>query len=296
MELHRSRPHAPAHQEVSTARSRELGEEIRQVWQRAGIPVARLTKSLGWSPGKLSKIQTGTRGTSLVDIATLLGYCGADRETRDRIMSMAAETDRNAGSFVRVHDGCPDTLLVLTLHEQWARTVTVYEPLAVPSLAQTEEYAYALTGSKTTARARTARQHHLRRPGGPNIVVYVHEAAFHQIVGSPKVMHDQLLRLTLMCNWIGTSPRVIPTSAQSHSALQHPAAVLTFADPLDPLAYTEIDGATVFHDAPPRRGRISGKNAATRHVGTGRQGLSEATRPMGRHLRRRKHARLRARE
>lgn len=233
---------------LSTARSRELGEELRRVRQRARMSSGSVADALGWSLGKLSKLETGSRGTSPWEIGTLLGRCAADKPTRDRILAIASEPD--TGNFLRLHNPSPDTLTALTVHEQAARTVTAYEPLAIPSLAQTEDYAYALTRDKTIAQARMTRQDGLRRPGGPETVFYIHETALRLVVGDPKVMRDQLLRLTLMCGWARISPRVIPMSAHSHTALRHAATLLTFAGPVKPLAYTETDTATVFHDDP----------------------------------------------
>ncbi|WP_447006128.1 helix-turn-helix domain-containing protein [Saccharothrix isguenensis] len=233
---------------LSTARSRELGEELRRVRHRARMSSGSVAEALGWSVGKLSKLETGSRGTSPCEISTLLGRCGADKPTRDRILAIASEAD--TGSFLRLHDSSPDTLTALSVHEHTARTVTAYEPLTVPSLAQTEDYAYALTRNRAITQARMTRQDVLRRTGGPETVIYLHEASLRVVVGDPKVMRDQLLRLTLMCGWEQFSPRVIPMSASSHVALRHPATLLTFTAPIKPLAYTETDTATVFHDDP----------------------------------------------
>ncbi|WP_158846260.1 helix-turn-helix domain-containing protein [Saccharothrix deserti] len=233
---------------LSTARSRELGEELRRVRHRARMSSGFVAEALGWSLGKLSKLETGSRGTSPWEIGTLLGRCGADKPTRDRILAIASEAD--TGSFLRLHDPSSDTLTALSVHENVARTVTTYEPLTIPSLAQTEDYAYALTRDRAVTQARIGRQDVVRRPGGPETVLYIHEAALRMVVGDPKVMRDQLLRLTLMCGWSRVSPRVIPMSAPSHAALRHPATLLTFPAPTKPLAYTETDTATVFHDDP----------------------------------------------
>ncbi|NUT52443.1 MAG: helix-turn-helix domain-containing protein [Saccharothrix sp.] len=232
---------------LSTARTRELGEELRRVRHRARLSSNFLAEALGWSLGKLSKLETGSRGTSPWEIGTLLGRCGADKATRDRILAIASEEDR--GSFVRLHDPWPDTLTALAVHEHTARTVTTYEPLAVPVLAQTEDYAFALTQDREVTEARMARQDVLRRQGGPETVIYIHEAALRIVVGDAKVMRDQLLRLTLMCGWPRFSPRVVPMSA-SHAAMRHAATVMTFASPFKPLAYAETETATVFHDDP----------------------------------------------
>lgn len=233
---------------LSTARSRELGEELRRARHRAGMSSGFVAEALGWSQGKLSKLETGTRGTSPWEIGILVGRLGADKETRDRILALATEPD--TGSFLRVHDQGPDRLVALWVHERMALTITAYEPLTVPSLAQTEDYAYALTDDRALARARAARQDRLRPVDGAETILYVHEAALGAVVGGPGVMRDQMLRLTLVCGWARVWPRVVPVSTRSRSVLANPATVLTFAAQVGPLAYVEVDAATVFHDDP----------------------------------------------
>ncbi|QFZ17185.1 helix-turn-helix domain-containing protein [Saccharothrix syringae] len=233
---------------LSTARSRELGEELRRVRHRAGMSSGLVTEALGWSLGKLSKLETGTRGTSPWEIGTLLGRCGADKATRERIMAIANEPD--TGSFLRRHATAADDLLAVALHEGVARAIATYEPITVPSLAQTEDYARALTGDHDLAGARVARQENLNRADGPDTVVYVHEIALRLVVGDVGVMRDQVLHLTALCGRPRYGPRVIPMTAAAHAALRHPATVLTFNAPFKPLVYTETDAATVFHDDP----------------------------------------------
>ncbi|WP_199444077.1 helix-turn-helix domain-containing protein [Umezawaea beigongshangensis] len=231
---------------LSTAQSRELGEELRLVRHRMKLSSKQVAESLGWSQAKLSKLEGGSRGTSPWEIGALLGCCGADKPTRDRILAIATESD--TGSFLRVHNGQPDTLVALTLHERMAHTITTYEPLVVPSLAQTEEYAYALTGNRLTVAARMARQEALRAPDGPTTALYIHEAALHNSIAGPEVMRDQMLHLTLMCSWTRKTPRLIPMTARSLPAVKDPGTLMSFTDPIKPLAYIETDMATVFHD------------------------------------------------
>jgi hypothetical protein len=246
---------------LSTARSRELGEELRRARHRARMSAGVVAGALGWSLGKLSKLETGSRGTSPWEIGTLVGRLGADKPTRDRILTIATEPD--TGTFVRLHGRSSDDLPALYVHEQAARTITVYEPLAIPSLAQTEPYSLALTGSKAVADARKSRQDRLLRPDGPDTVLYIHELALRMVVVGPEIMRDQMLHLTLMCASERMSPRLVPASAPTHAALRHPATLLTFDAPTKPLAYMETDTATVFHDAPEA---IAAYNAKMRHL------------------------------
>ncbi|WP_442974121.1 helix-turn-helix domain-containing protein [Saccharothrix sp. NRRL B-16348] len=72
---------------MTTARSRELGEELRRIRHRARQSSADTAAALGWSLGKLSKLETGSRGTSPWEIGVLTGRLGADKPTRGRSAS-----------------------------------------------------------------------------------------------------------------------------------------------------------------------------------------------------------------
>ncbi|GAA1285688.1 hypothetical protein GCM10009634_33880 [Saccharothrix xinjiangensis] len=63
-------------------------------------------------------------------------------------------------------------------------------------------------------------------------------------------MRDQLLHLLLMCEWPLTTVRVVPLAVGFHAHLRHPCTLLTFEAPTKPLAHTETDVATAFHDDP----------------------------------------------
>ncbi|WP_447002445.1 helix-turn-helix domain-containing protein [Saccharothrix isguenensis] len=238
----------PSPTRSSTARSRELGEELRRMRHHVKMSAGVTAEGLGWSQGKLAKLETGSRSTSPVEIGTLVGRLGADKPTRDRIVAIATEPD--TGSFLRTHDRAPDALVALAVHEKAARTIAAYEPLTVPSLAQTEDYAHTLTRDRSLVQARIARQQRLHRPDGPATVLFLHEAALRSMVGGPDTMRDQMLHLTLMCGWPRVRPRLVPASVGFDAALGRPATLLTFTAPLRPLAYVEIDTVTVFQDAP----------------------------------------------
>ncbi|MBB5803892.1 transcriptional regulator with XRE-family HTH domain [Saccharothrix ecbatanensis] len=233
---------------LSTALSRELGEELRRIRRRARMGSAETADALGWSLGKLSKLETGSRGTSPGEIGALLGRLGTVPPTRDRILAIAGDPD--TGSFMRLHGPIADTLVALALHERMARAITGYEPFTVPSLAQTEDYARALTGDRAIAAARIARQEALHTLNRPDIVLYIHEPALRGAVGRPAVMRDQMLRLAMMCETTRVTPRLVPMDVPFDQSVVRHGALLTFAEPIKPLAYAETDTATVFHEAP----------------------------------------------
>ncbi|MCS7481847.1 helix-turn-helix domain-containing protein [Umezawaea endophytica] len=242
------------HSRPATARTRELGQELRLARKRANLKATAVAEELGWSLGKLSKLEHGWRSTSDWDYGTLLGKLGADQATRKRIQLIVAEQD--TGHFLRPHHGLlSDNLLCLMIHERAATTMCHYETTFIPGLLQTEAYARAVIDPdggflpeeltfKTNARLE--RQTVLIGLGSPEATFYIHEVALHAVVGDNQVMHDQMMRLAFMCGWGRLTIRVVPMSRGGHPALMHAFASMTFAKPITPVAYSETDVATVF--------------------------------------------------
>ncbi|WP_170155801.1 helix-turn-helix domain-containing protein [Umezawaea tangerina] len=221
---------------TTTAQSRELGAELRAIRVSAGLGAAEMAAELGWSPGKVSKLEQGWRGASAWDIGALLGRCGADRPTRDRVMVLAGE--QHAGWFVRPHSS-------VVLHERSALTISCYEPMAVPVLLQTEDYARA---SSTGVDRLAERQAVLHGDRAPDSVFYVREEALRRQVGGPSTMRDQLMGLVFLSWWPHVTVRLVPSSAGTPAELDHGSTVLTYGQGAGPLVHTSTDLVTVFLD------------------------------------------------
>ncbi|HEX6341386.1 helix-turn-helix transcriptional regulator [Umezawaea sp.] len=239
---------------LANAHSRELGEELRRIRLDLGLKGTVVCQDVEWSPSKLSKLESGVRGASEADVATLLGLYRVGKAARTRVLGLATEPDY--GLFVRAHhNASPDDVLCVRMHEATARTLTCYQPLLLPSLLHTSAYAEALLRHTCTSGeqlgvwldARAARQEALHQEAAPEAVFFIHEAALRLVVGDTSVMHDQCLHLGFMAEQPRFTLRVIPVST-GHPALRHAVTLLTFAAPLKPLGYSETDTATVFFD------------------------------------------------
>jgi hypothetical protein len=242
------------HSRPATARTRELGQELRLARRRANLTATAVAEELGWSQGKLSKLEHGWRSTSDWDYGTLLGKLGADQATRDRIQQIVTEQD--TGHFLRPHHGLlSDNLLCLMIHERAATTMCKYETMLIPGLLQNEAYARAVINPDGTLlpdehdfkiAARMERQSVLHGSRSPEATFYIHEVALGAVVGDNQVMHDQMMRLAFMCEWSRLTIRVIPLECRGHPALMHSFNLMTFTKSIKPVAYSETDIATVF--------------------------------------------------
>jgi hypothetical protein len=241
-------------QRITTMRSRELGEELRRARECAGVRGNAVCEELEWSAAKLSKLEGGWRGTSDVELAVLLGRLGTDKRTRHRIITLAQGHD--TGYLLRPHFGnLADSLVCLIIHERAARTICKYEPVLVPGLLQTREYAEVLIRGGGVnpvedvgpmIRSRMDRQEVLTGHESPDAMFFVHEAALHAPIGNSRIMHDQMMRLAFMSEWSRLSPRVVPLTV-NHPLLARSFVLMTF-DEVEPVAYVETDVATLFVD------------------------------------------------
>ena len=79
-----------------TARSRELGDGLRQAIEQSGLTGKQAAKILACSPSFVSMLLAGKRGASELDIAALLGVCRVDGAERERLLALCREQDTPA--------------------------------------------------------------------------------------------------------------------------------------------------------------------------------------------------------
>ncbi|MEU5690967.1 helix-turn-helix transcriptional regulator [Actinosynnema sp. NPDC020468] len=85
----------------TTIRSREPGEELRTMRLKLDLRAEHLSKSLGWSLSRISRLEHGSRGATAFDVGTLLGRLEADPPTRARVARLIEEHD--LGHYIRPH-------------------------------------------------------------------------------------------------------------------------------------------------------------------------------------------------
>ena len=102
--------------------------------------------------------------------------------------------------------------------EAQATVLRWYEPLVVPGLLQTEDYARAILSARPDGNladleeqvaARMARQNILERTGGPQLWCLLDEGVLHRAIGGSKTMRSQLYRLAELAEHPRTTIQVI---------------------------------------------------------------------------------------
>jgi transcriptional regulator with XRE-family HTH domain len=222
----------------TTARSRELGEALRAVREAAGYSGVHLARKLGWSPSRISRLESGKRGASELDVAIFLAVCGVTAEKLERLLEVCREA--YAQSWLQSHRGLvPERLQTLAMHEATATVIHEYEPMVVPGLLQTRDYAHFLylwAGLElpdvipVQVEARMARQSLLNRRHPPETRFYIHEYALQAQPGTMRVMNEQVLSLNLIAMRPRCSIRVVPATTGLHGALRGGFRLMEFRD------------------------------------------------------------------
>ena len=143
--------------------------------------------------------------------------------------------------------------------EDWMRaeneavTLRIWQPLIIPGLLQTAEYARALflgdrsdLGDDALDRlvaARLERQRIFDRDDPPHVSVLLDESVLHRLIGTPQVMHDQLVRVAEMSARSHISVQVVPGSVGAHPGLAGAFMIAGCEDKPD-IMYIDAVGGT----------------------------------------------------
>jgi Domain of unknown function (DUF5753)/Helix-turn-helix domain len=241
----------------STIRSRELGEGLRRAMERAELNGRQAAHVLGWSESWVSRLLSGKRGGSALDVAAFLGVCWVKGPERDRLLALCQELN-TPGWFQQHGSRLPKQLVTLMNHEDKAVDYSDVQPMLVSGLLQTGDYARAVISSvpnvpaaevEERVAARLARQCLFNRDWPPRFTFYLHGSALRLPVGGPEVMAEQLCHLLRMSVRSSVTLRVIPISLGAHAVTAGPFVLMEFAE-FRPLVYLEGVTSCLFLEKP----------------------------------------------
>lgn len=240
-----------------TIRSRELGEGLRQAMERAGLNGKDAATLLDWSPSWVSRLLTGKRGCTEVEVAQFLGLCRVRGKERARLMALVH--DQDTPGWLQQHGSTmPKQLATLIDHENKAIKISGFESMIVPGLLQTGEYARAVISRianvpahevEDRVAARLARQSLFSRERPARFTFFLHESALHTPVGGPGVMSEQLHQLLRMSVRPYLTVRVVPVALGAHAGMAGSFRVMEFAE-FKPVAYVESETSSLFLEKP----------------------------------------------
>src|SRR2546421_6334441 len=125
---------------IPTIRSRELGEGLRKAMEQARLNEKKIAERLDWSEAKVSRLLTGRRGASEVEVAQFLVACRVTGSEREHLLSQVK--DQNTRSwFQQFGSRLPTQIRTDTEHENKATRLIDFAALLVPAILPTGEHA-----------------------------------------------------------------------------------------------------------------------------------------------------------
>jgi transcriptional regulator with XRE-family HTH domain len=196
------------------------------------LTVERAASMMGWSKGKLSKLENGQRGIAPEEVSALCTIYGATDHRRDDLVARASAND--PALWEKSLPGVPQESATLASYEAEATRMVSWQPMLIPGLLQTMSYMKAFMRqdgiapdqAEARAMARLRRQQVLR--GKVEYVAFIGEFALGVPVGGPAVMTEQLREVVIVAQRPNVTVRVVPNDAV-HSGLLGQWLLLEFA-------------------------------------------------------------------
>jgi transcriptional regulator with XRE-family HTH domain len=239
---------------------RLLRAELRGARDAAKLRQAEVAKAMDWSLSKLMRIERGEVSVSTNDLKALLNHYGVrDKGKVNRLLELARSA-RGSSFYEQYADQLKPGFKEYLAYEASASVIRQYEPVLIPGLLQTEEYAREIfahmvgLGPEDVDKRWTVRQHRqelLDRERPPEMRFVLDEAALRRHVGWGHAMRRQLERIKELAAAPHLNVQVMPFHRGAHLGLAGSFVLLEFADPklADLLHLEGINEMTVRDDA-----------------------------------------------
>lgn len=241
----------------ATIQARELGRRLRRAQNLAGLDGITLARALGTSESRVSRMMTGFVIPTLPEAAALLALCGVPGETRDRVLDLCHL--RHDRGILRLSDDAQWDALVF--HAGESNRLVEYQPLVIPWLMQTEDYAAAwfarpaakvgqLVAANQDSPSTVARL--ALRELAPELEwteLLIHEHALRAPIGDGQVRLQQMRHLLKVSRSRKVSLRVVPAGCGLPVTALSGFTMLGFSDKLS-LVFREDATGGVFFDDP----------------------------------------------
>lgn len=201
-----------------------FGEELRVAREAAGKSQSQLAEEIQYSAALVAKVERGERRPS----SDFAQRCDTALGTNGLLARIQRRLSRE---------------IIFAWFREWAAieeegtALRNFEPLYIPGLLQTEDYARAvfagvglLSADETEQQitARLERQEILTRGKPPLFTTVIDESVLRRPVGGPAVMREQLLHLVKLG---GALPRVrihvVPLGVGAYAGLDGPFVIAT---------------------------------------------------------------------
>jgi transcriptional regulator with XRE-family HTH domain len=244
-----------------TLRARRLAAELQRRREATGMSREEVARQLEWSTSTLFRIETGRNRPQPGNVRMLLELYGVTGPERDGLIQLTREA-RQPGWWHSFRDVLPNPYEVYIGLEAGATSIRNFEPVVVPGLLQTADYAREIFRNgpieldpdevERLLEVRLARQKILARDDRPHLWAVIDEAVIHRVVGDADVMREQLRHLTNAAQQGKTTIQVMPYRAGARAGAIGAFVILDFAEATDPtVVYVETLAGDIYLEERP---------------------------------------------
>jgi transcriptional regulator with XRE-family HTH domain len=234
-----------------------LGAELRELRAATKLSTRAVAERLGWAYSTINRIETGKRKTTTDEVSALLVVYDVKGEERDRLIELTREVDQPGWWETSGSPWLRSQLTALIAFENTASLIASHPSVRIPGLLQTPDYARALLRSaelpeyaiESMVAMRVGRQTTLTKPGAPEYVAVIDEAALRRPVGGAATMADQLSHLLKQATRTNITIQAVPFSLGAHTGLDGAFLVLAFPK-ASTVVHLENKRGGVFLDQP----------------------------------------------
>ena len=235
----------------------QLGKQLRELRERAKLTTDDVGERLDCSASTISRIEGGKVGIRRMVLSQLLDiYQVTDPDHRDTLLALAKQ-GKQRGWFAKYGD-LPTSYSRFIGLESAAVEMRNYEPLVVPGLLQTEDYARALRQGgapddseemiESRVRVRVERQQLLSKSDPLKLIAVIDEGVTRRVIGGPDVLRSQLKHLLELGQMRNITIQVLPFSGGAYAGMAGSFAILDFAE-APSIVYAENLSGDIYQEA-----------------------------------------------
>ncbi|MEC3978545.1 helix-turn-helix domain-containing protein [Amycolatopsis sp. H20-H5] len=230
---------------IATPRARALGGALRRARLARKFGQGELARLLEIPGPDLSHWERGTRLPKVEDVSAILACLRVTGDEKQRLLDLARNA-REPNWFERSYPDAPQALTAFIEYERDAAAAFAWEPMLIPGLLQTADYARAIFAYEKLKPAeveqwlmiRLGRRDVLSGHDAMGYSLLLGEVALRQRIGGDAVMAEQLRHLLAVSQFRNLALRIVPIGEGFHPGLSGAFVIYDFAD-LQPIVFVE---------------------------------------------------------
>jgi transcriptional regulator with XRE-family HTH domain len=217
----------------------QLGQQMRQLREQAGITLRAAAKEIESSNATMSKIEGGKQAARPLYVKLLTAMYGVEPALRQELIDLAAEAGKSEW-YAALAKHYPDWFKQYLGYESSANRRQVYGVELIDGLFQTADYARTIArvnrpnaGVEEIEKSISVRQGRQERLTGDDplrLHVVMNEASLHRVVGSADIMRAQIEQVISVSKLPNVTVQVLSFAAGAHPAMTSPFTLLGFDD------------------------------------------------------------------